>query len=316
MGNTSSNSEEQLQQQSSNISTTSGKMDVNFEAHTRTLLQDSSQVQAVQLDTEANNYVWSIDGFLTDEECDRLIELTEQVRYGDAPVTVGQNSYVMATDIRNNERVIWDDEETAKLLWERVKRFVPENHTDLHNVARSARNNQEKGEDEPMKACGVNERFRFYKYTSGQYFKPHYDGCFARKTVYDEQLNANVQERSYLTLMFYLSDVQRGGETFFYHDSWSRRMRNNDTQDENGESCRFAVKPKKGTALLFVHSQLHAGADMPMDSTETKYVMRSDVMFRRIVPVPVPVVTATTQEEEEEAMPQKPLEEQEPEDME
>ncbi|MNE51105.1 hypothetical protein D3C80_1457160 [compost metagenome] len=167
-----------------------------------------------------------------------------------------------------------------------------------------------------MKACGVNERFRFYKYTSGQYFKPHYDGCFARKTVYDEQLNANVQERSYLTLMFYLSDVQRGGETFFYHDSWSRRMRNNDTRDENGESCRFAVKPKKGTALLFVHSQLHAGADMPMDSTETKYVMRSDVMFRRIVPVPVPVVTATTQEEEEEAVSQKPLEEQEPEDME
>lgn len=291
-----------------------GTMDIQWQDEQQ-WQQRAQQLTVKQLDPEHDNYVWSIDNFLSDDECDQLVQLTERARYGDAPVTVGDNAYLMATDIRNNERVIWDDTVTANLLWQRLQRFVPERHSDLHSItARHGTNGSSAQVSEPMRACGLNERFRFYKYTSGQYFRPHFDGCFARKTVFKEELNAEVQERSYLTLLFYLSDVTQGGETIFYH-STSHRWRKNGTGtgDNNGDGgdasdVRAVVKPKKGSALLFVHSQLHAGADMPQDSNEIKYVMRSDVMFSRLVPVSVSAAPRQQPEEPDRKQEQEPEE--------
>jgi predicted 2-oxoglutarate/Fe(II)-dependent dioxygenase YbiX len=97
---------------------------------------------------------------------------------------------------------------------------------------------------------GFNERFRYYRYDPGQRFAPHWDGAFRRDTG----------EESELTFMVYLNDDFTGGETRFYHNS--------------GEP-RLSVRPERGTALVFVHRQLHEGAAVV---NGRKYVLRTDVM--------------------------------------
>ena len=94
---------------------------------------------------------------------------------------------------------------------------------------------------------GLNERFRFYKYGVGQAFRWHRDGAFIRDS----------SEQSLLTFMVYLNEGFVGGATEFEHTS---------------------VVPTLGGALLFRHGLRHQGAEV---TRGTKYVLRSDVMFRR-----------------------------------
>ncbi len=101
--------------------------------------------------------------------------------------------------------------------------------------------------DGAWRAVGLNERFRFYRYEAGQYFDWHGDGVFRRNDL----------EQSRLTLMIYLNDTFQGGETQF---------------------DAHTVVPKCGSALIFEHRLLHRGA---MVTEGVKYVMRSDVMYRR-----------------------------------
>lgn len=95
-------------------------------------------------------------------------------------------------------------------------------------------------------AIGLNELFRFYRYEPGQYFKKHVDGSFVR----------GIGEASCFTFMIYLNDDFEGGETTFGN---------------------FAVKPKKGTALVFHHPVKHAGEPI---LSGVKYALRTDVMYR------------------------------------
>jgi prolyl 4-hydroxylase len=99
--------------------------------------------------------------------------------------------------------------------------------------------------------AGLNERFRFYRYDPGQYFAPHTDGYFERENG----------ERSHLTFMVYLNDGFEGGETTF---------------ELRREPLR--VVPSTGMALIFYHGQVHEGAAVLQGR---KYVLRSDVMYRR-----------------------------------
>lgn len=99
-----------------------------------------------------------------------------------------------------------------------------------------------------MYSHGANERFRCYRYEPGQRFAPHYDGAYRRSE----------REVSLLTLMVYLNDGFAGGATAF-HD------------------FEVEVVPVTGMALLFQHRLLHEGCVL-VDGT--KYVLRSDVMYR------------------------------------
>jgi hypothetical protein len=100
------------------------------------------------------------------------------------------------------------------------------------------------------RAVGANERFRAYRYDPGERFAVHTDGCYRR----------NAHERSELTLMVYLNEGFGGGCTRF-HD------------------YDLDVVPKTGMALVFQHLVWHEGCEV---TSGTKYVLRSDVMFRAI----------------------------------
>ena len=63
--------------------------------------------------------LFTINNILSPQECQEYIALTEQAGYCAATITTNKG-FELRPDIRNNERVILDDFEIAKHLWQRV----------------------------------------------------------------------------------------------------------------------------------------------------------------------------------------------------
>lgn len=120
--------------------------------------------------------------------CDELIERIEAEKPAAAPILMGGGREVMRPDVRNNERVIFDDAELAQRLFARTREAVPERL-------------------EEGLLVGFNERFRGYRYRRGQRFAPHFDGSYFRP---ERGLFA---EGSQLSILFYLNSDFSGGET-------------------------------------------------------------------------------------------------------
>ena len=110
-----------------------------------------------------SRHIYTIDNFLSEVECDRFIQLSEDVGYEVATVETDRGPKIVDR-IRNNFRALHNDSELAVELWERIKGFVPQK---LGN----------------SRASGLNELFRFYKYDSGHRFKKHIDESFIRNVV-------------------------------------------------------------------------------------------------------------------------------------
>ncbi|MBD2741310.1 2OG-Fe(II) oxygenase [Coleofasciculus sp. FACHB-1120] len=132
------------------------------------------------------NPIFTIPNVLSKAECNEYIALTENIGYTAAGLAVGQDEYIMAPSLRNNDRVIMDNPELAASLWRRVETFVPR----IDN----------------WRAIGLNERLRFYRYDPGQRFAPHCDSSYWRTN----------RDHSRLTFMIYLNEDFEGGETRFY----------------------------------------------------------------------------------------------------
>lgn len=136
-------------------------------------------------ETWLNDSVFIIEEFLTPDECQEYIAMSEEYGYEEATLSSAQGQ-VLAQNIRNNQRVIFKNEEIAEGLWERVQDFVP------HEV-------------DGRRAIGVNELFRFYKYQIGQQFNWHQD--------FPVELDDG--SISVFTFLIYLNANFRGGETSF-----------------------------------------------------------------------------------------------------
>jgi predicted 2-oxoglutarate/Fe(II)-dependent dioxygenase YbiX len=172
--------------------------------------------------------IWSIPNFLSARACEDLIWYSEMKGYQAAEVSLSTGAKMMK-NIRNNQRLLYEDAALAAEYWARIAPFCPATI------------------DNDWQACGLNEQFRFYKYESAERFKRHIDGRFRR----------NQQEESRITFMIYLNDDFEGGHTDFDNVS---------------------IKPSTGDALFFIHEQKHEGCPV---ITGTKYVLRSDVMYRK-----------------------------------
>lgn len=128
----------------------------------------------------------------------------------------------------------------------------------------------------------LNERLRFLKYIPGQFFKPHFDGCYHT----DDK-----SEMSYMTLQIYLngpapspedglkfvdpeqtshaSEPLKGGATRFF----SRKV----FRSQASKQTKFDVEPKLGRVLVFEQDDMiHSGETI---DSGVKYTMRTDFMY-------------------------------------
>ena len=176
---------------------------------------------------EYNDQAFSIYDFLSSNICKGMIARAETKGFEPALINDGMGQSERP-DVRNNQRIIFDDLKLATNLWAKLERHVTIPF-------------------DGWKPAGLNERFRFYKYDRFQTFKWHRDLPYKR----------NDDEQSHLTFMIYLNSDYEGGFTDF-------------------ES--FKIWPETGMALIFNHKLRHEGAYI---TSGTKYVLRSDVMYRR-----------------------------------
>lgn len=130
-------------------------------------------------------YIIQVHKAFTPDECRELIERIEALE----PEIATINSFSgvrVDTSIRNNERVMFDDQPLADTVIERLGTKAP---ATLHG----------------MSLVGANERFRCYRYKPGMRFAPHADGAFVR----------NMFERSFYSCLLYLNEDFTGGATTF-----------------------------------------------------------------------------------------------------
>jgi hypothetical protein len=166
--------------------------------------------------------IFLLHDFLSPEDCDALIARTEAVGFDLATVN-GALGPVVHTSLRNNTRVILDDVELARRMWDKVSDLMPR-----------------KG---AMAPYGLNERFRFYRYEPGQFFDWHFDGPFER----------DFADFSQLTFMIYLNDDCVGGSTDFHFGGVMRDETQLKVQPIRGTALVFTHK------ILHRGSELVAG---------------------------------------------------------
>lgn len=131
-------------------------------------------------------YIIEVADILSSEECDDLVKRIDELEPEVAPINT-QGGTKVHTDIRNNERVMFEDVDLAAMVCERCRDKVPK-------VMRK------------RVLVGANELFRCYRYKPGMRFAPHADGSFER----DET------EKSFYTFLIYLNGDFEGGETNFF----------------------------------------------------------------------------------------------------
>ncbi|KAI3469471.1 hypothetical protein Pfo_026134 [Paulownia fortunei] len=186
------------------------------------------------------------EGFLTDEECNHLISLakSELKRSAVADNESGKSklSEVRTSSgmfIRKGKDPIVAGIEDKIATWA----FLP----------------KENGED-----------IQVLRYEPGQKYDPHYD-------YFVDKVNIARGGHRIATVLMYLTDVEKGGETVFPSAEESPRRRSVSTDKDLSECGRQgpAVKPRKGDALLFFSlypnavpdpMSLHAGC--PVDEGE------------------------------------------------
>jgi hypothetical protein len=189
--------------------------------------------------------LWLLCDVFSSEECDELIEKTENVGYGNSPAMHSGN-------YRKNQRMTVNHKALANELFMRIQDACLEEvwHPNKHVVWRLK---------------GVNHRFRFCKYDEGGFTAEHTDDCFQQTPTI----------RSFFTCMLYLNETNGGGTNFI------KRCHRKDSEKDN-ISVEKSVKPQTGKILLFSHNLRHEDAKL---LSGHKYVMHTEVMYERVPPI-------------------------------
>jgi len=221
-------------------------------------LEAAQDKEVKRVEVESVPGAFQLLNVLSLDECERFINATEALEYTqDASVSLPRN-------VRHNENLVWVvDNTTHDLIWERCKAFMQDNKSIFNG----------------KKPLGLNRRFRFYKYSEGDFFKPHTDGAWPGSSVVNKKLiqNAYPDRLSQMTFLILLSEDFEGGETAFY-------VNKNDPQKpaKRTEDVKIVeVKTPMGGVLCFPHGAhpmhcLHGSREI---RSSIKYIIRTDVLF-------------------------------------
>ena len=190
---------------------------------------------------------------LSPSECAHFIAAAE---------ALGMRDTGVEHKVRRADRVVAFGEDVAALLYARCREhFAP-----LPPPPPPSGKARARGGGAPRlqwRPDGLNPCFRVCRYDAGGHFMPHFDDCFQESAT----------RRSHLTFMLYLNSGFEGGATSFY-DARQRPYR-----APNHDFAYYSYTPEAGSCVVFDHNLLHDGG--VLRGTTPKYIMRSEVMFRR-----------------------------------
>jgi hypothetical protein len=261
-----------------------------------------------------------VDNFMTESECKALLRLAEASTASDNPtsaaiweqamINAGNGRQVMSVDTRKSGRIIWDSPEMASRLLDRLMPFLREcrigeidSQPHITGLGPAKRR-------EVYQLSGLNERIRFLRYEGGDYFRPHWDGCYvtpdgSQRSFYTVHLYLNgegeqdmeelrphleaAEKKNGLfaqdggTDLMEVGDgaIEEPGEGRDSSSALNEKLLGGATSFTDGFSARDAVRvfPKTGSVLIFQQRNLfHAGDDV---FRGVKYTVRTDIMYRK-----------------------------------
>ena len=222
------------------------------------------------------------------KDCEEMIECCESLGFGN--FNAGKNNH--------GALQIVVSQEVCDRLFQILARHMHPNHFDHIRVTES---DIAMMKNKGHVAFGLNRRWRIYRYSPGtqEAFAPHIDAGFPGSGVSPDKNDLiwdNYPENegvvSRLTVLMYLNQDFSGGQTNFYKPLAF-------SADNINPSVVASIQPTTGAILVFPqcvgedamefarqHWPLHEGS--PVDHlpnnqpTRSKYVIRSDILFRRV----------------------------------
>jgi prolyl 4-hydroxylase len=182
-----------------------------------------------------DKYVQTIENVFSKEECEELIKISEDKGYNPASLFTdkfGKEHFVL--DKRKGLRCIIDDLNFADKLLHKIYQFIPKTYKN-------------------MKLHSINNRLRFLKYNSGDFFKRHSDGNYISE-------NGSISQ---ITILIYLNDDYTDAYTTFFKDP----------DDYDG----YVIKPSIGMLCLMDQK---VGHEVNPLSSGIKYVIRTELMYK------------------------------------
>jgi hypothetical protein len=213
-----------------------------------------------------NDSAWVVEDMLTKEECGQLILKAEELRILDKQA---------AGDVRhrNATRVEIDDVGLAETLYDRIKKYIPQEvwvDEDCDNPGLKYSKEQLYGRWTPY---GLNYRFRIVNYPGKGHFGPHRDA----QQIVDEH------HRSLITINGFLTDRPSGfgGATRFVKDDIDLSLNEEGIYSTPECDVLHRVEAEKaGTASVFFHDLMHDGEPLK-EGSPPKWLFRTEVMYRR-----------------------------------
>eukprot|EP00732_Lithocolla_globosa_P006248 Lithocolla_globosa_v1_NODE_7113_length_990_cov_869.985027.p1 type:complete len:227 gc:universal NODE_7113_length_990_cov_869.985027:129-809(+) len=189
-----------------------------------------------------------LQNVLSKNECDHYISQAETLGF-----------HGCSTKYRVTNRVSAMSENLAEVLFHRIKQHLNSIDVTFDNRDRGVPEEVRRGHYDPV---NLNECFRICRYEKGGFFLPHFDYGFER----------SMEERSIKTFMLYLNEDFEGGPTCFYNDKQPHYEKG------KKENIVHQYRPKAGDLMVFNHHITHDGGEL---TGGKKYIMRSEVMFKR-----------------------------------
>ncbi|KAJ4960438.1 hypothetical protein NE237_020348 [Protea cynaroides] len=173
--------------------------------------------QVTQLSWHPRAFLY--EGFLSDEECDHLIKLAKD-KLGRSMVADNESGKSIKSEVRTSSGMFISkaQDEIVKTIERKIAAwtFLPEEN---------------------------GESIQVLRYKHGEKYEPHFDYFF-------DKVNQEFGGHRVATVLMYLSNVEKGGETVF-PDAESKIVQPKDDSWSDCAKNGYAVKPKKGDAILF-----------------------------------------------------------------
>lgn len=221
----------------------------------------------------------------------------------------------MSIDTRKSGRVIFDSPKLADRILERMMPFMRECEIDRLEDKPMVTGLGPPKRGEVLHLSRLNERLRFLRYEGGDYFRPHWDGCFVtpdglEKSLYTIHLYLNGEgEQDMEELQPHIEEAEKSNVLFTFGQRWNTDLQDDEVESEEDQvgdrNCTAAAEslgqtetllggatsfaagmdsresvrifPKTGSVLIFQQRNLFHGGDDVFRGV--KYTLRTDVMY-------------------------------------
>ncbi|KAL9233791.1 hypothetical protein vseg_008741 [Gypsophila vaccaria] len=169
------------------------------------------------------------EGFLTDEECDHLIDMAKD-KLQKSMVADNESGKSIPSEVRTSSGMFLakGQDGVVAAIEARIAAwtFLP-----IEN----------------------GEAMQILHYENGQKYEPHFD-------YFHDKVNQQLGGHRIATVLMYLSNVEKGGETVFPNSEEKLQQPKNESLSDCAKGG-YSVKPRKGDALLFFSLHPDASTD-------------------------------------------------------